>query len=418
MTITIIRSPKNKSNPYTQIDNRLFDDPRYHPDAVNLISHALRHDDNFKKAIPRLKERFGPSGYRRRKRLAMECGLLKVFTYFVPGNVGGMHKRYRYEIYENPYENEAIFYRQIQCVDSSSTGIDTCMRKLVREKEKKEKKKKQALEPKSIPSLPTGETPEPPSLLLKGKVKIIQKLYDGLVEEYTEPIVTMAIARMNTYMEQSGKYRRYACHGEKLRAWLAKDVEQYRKKLAKQEREKEESIKRKQRDEEIARYQLIQREREQRMAEESARTAKDIEISAREKRSIIEKYMQQYPDCIKQSKMDLVNGVYWFMGECRIIGDDVEMELEKLLAIHNKSQIHNSEKLTEIGIESNNNAEVVCSVKKIQKQSKIGRYVVNQPYPVQKSTTEIGYQAQIDQSRWKNQLNSLLKCYARYPMKL
>lgn len=418
MTITIIRSPKNKSNPYTQIDNRLFDDPRYHPDAVNLISHALRHDDNFKKSIPKLKERFGPSGYRRRKRLAMECGLLKVFTYFVPGNVGGMHKRYRYEVYENPHENEAILHRQIQCVDSSSTGIDTCMRKLVREKEKKEKKKKQALEPKSIPSLPTGETPEPPSLLLKGKVKIIQKLYDGLVEEYTEPIVTMAIERMNTYMDQSGKYRGYACHGEKLRAWLAKDAEQYRDKLAKQEREKEEAIERKAKEEEAYRHQMAEQQRRERMDEESDKRAREIQRRAEQKKAVLSRYQKRYSEWIKQSKMDLVNGVYWFMGECRIIGDDVELELEKLIAIHNKSKMHNSEKLTEIGIESNNNAEVVCSVKKIQTQSKIGRYVVNHPYPVQKSTTEIGYQAQIDQSRWKNQLNSLLKCYTRYPMKL
>lgn len=407
-----------KRDPYTNAELRGF--------LRDLFDNDIRYNLN----TAQLKKEYGKHKLYKLLKHSMQAGYIQRKSILTPyNNHQGYRKDYHYLLAETPIFRSNFSSSLIEKKEGLECPHFECTLKWdskeVKIKEKKEKKKKQLSIPKSNKTLTDGDKPPKPplSLFLRDQVKIKQQLYDGLVEEYTEPIVSMAIDRMNVYMAETGKYQKYECHGAKLKQWLAKDAEQYRQKLAKQEIEKQQAIQSKQKDQEIARYQLIEKQREQRMAQESARRAKDIEIRAREKRFIIEKYMRQYPDYIKQSQIDLCNGVYWYMGECRIIGNDVEVELEKLIASHNKLGNHShfvedSEKRTEMAVESNKDEQVVCVVKKNEIQSKILFSVLNQANSKEKSSTNIGYQAQIDQSRWKNKLNSLLKCYERYPMKL
>lgn len=411
--------------------SQLKRDSHTNAELRGFLRDLFDNDINYNLNTKQLKKEYGKYKLYKLLRQSISAGYMQRKVILTPhDNYQGYRKDYHYILSETPIfrdnftsslieKNEVSQCPHLQCTvkwDSKEIKI---------KREKKEKKKKQVLEPKSIPSLPTGDTPEPPSLFLKGKVKIKQQLYNGLVEEYTEPIVSMAIDRMNTYMEQSGKYRGYPCHGKKLKQWLEKDAEQYRAKIEKQKLEAEKQQRDEQQRERYAQWlqqqEIRREEREKQATDESERLRRRVQKNM----PILQKYQRMYPNYISYDEFGLQhNGVYRFMGNVEIMSlseENLEHDLmTRILEYESKLEkiSKESEKRTEIGVESNNDRHVACVVKKIKRQAKIGHSVLNQRYLVQKSPEKIGYQAQMAHDKWKNQLNSVLKSYGRYPMKL
>lgn len=141
----------------------------------------------------------------------------------------------------------------------------------------------------------------PPPLFLKDQVKIKQSLYDALVAEYTEPIVAMAIDRMNAYMEKTGRYKQYKCHGAKLRHWLTQDADQYAAKLRKQTQEMESQR-------EYARWLEAQEQRKIEKQKQEQLQADQEKALIQKHMPIVQKYMQQFPHAVKMSKY-IHNGI-------------------------------------------------------------------------------------------------------------
>lgn len=389
------------------------------------------HSENFNISTKMLKKDKSKHTIYRLLKQAINAGYIQRKSVLVPhDNHQGYRKDYHYIVSETPIFRDNFSYSIIEKNEVSQCPrlqcpliADSLSNRIV--KEKKEKKKKQVSIPKSTNTLPNGDKPPTPplSLFSRDQVKIKQELYNALVEEYTEPIVTMAIDRMNAYMEQSGKYRGYACHGAKLKHWLEKDAHQYRSKLEKQKQEAEQKQREQKQREEYARW--MQQQEEMRLEKErhAQEEANRMELRVKQNMPILEKYKRMYPSYISWDKYSIANGTYSFTGRVEIMSMSAEnlehdlitriSEYEKKLELESKE----AEKRTEMGVESNNDAQVVCVVKKMETQSKIGHSVLNQTYPIQKSPRNIGYQAQLNQNRWKNQLNSVLKSYGTYHMK-
>ena len=402
-----------KRDPYTNSELRGF--------LRDLYDNDIKYNIN----TFYLKKTYGKHKLYKLLRNAISAGYLQRRIVLTPhNNHQGYRKDYYYILAETP-----VFRQNSSCsfidkkYDLQCPHLQYTLKwdsKEIKEKEKKEKKKKPISVPKICQTPTLGDTPPNPPLFFfsTNQVRIRQDVYDSLIAEYTEPIVTMAIDRMNAYMADTGKYQKHECHGAKLRAWLAKDAVQYRAKLEKQkqqaERQQQEEIERQR----YALYLEAQRQKELEKQRIKQQNALLIAKRAEEKRDIIQNYAQRYPQWIKQSKMDLVNGVYWYMGECRIIGDDIEEELENLIGSHILSSDHRQDdrERTERAIECDKNVDVVYNIKKQEMQIQIGHSVLNLIPSVLKCPQKNALKLGICNFRFKSQMNSLLKSYGQYPM--
>lgn len=408
-----------KRDPYTNAELRGF--------LRDLFDNDIRYNLN----TAQLKKEYGKHKLYKLLRQSMQAGYIQRKAILTPyNNHQGYRKDYHYLLAEMPIFRSNFASSLIEKKEVLECPHFECTLKWdskeVKIKEKKEKKKKQVSIPKSKNALPNGDKPPNPplSLFSRDKVKIKMQLYHGLVEEYTEPIVSMAIDRMNVYMADTGKYQKYECHGAKLKHWLEKDAEQYRSKLEKQKQEAEQKHREQKQREEYDRWmqqqEVIREERERQADDESERLRRRVQQNM----PILQKYQRMYPNYISYDEFGLKhNGVYRFMGNVEIMSMSAEnlehdlvtriSEYEKKLELESKE----AEKRTEMAVESNKDGQVVCVVKKMETQSKIGHSVLNQTHAIQKSPRNIGYQAQMDQNRWKNQLTSVLKSYGTYPMR-
>lgn len=401
-----------KRDPYTNAELRGF--------LRDLFDNDIRYNLN----TAQLKKEYGKHKLYKLLKHSIQAGYIQRKSILTPyNNHQGYRKDYHYLLAETPIFRSNFASSLIEKKEVLECPHFECTLKWdskeIKIKEKKDKKKKQVSIPKSNNTLPNGDKPPNPplSLFSRDQVKIKQELYEGLVEEYTEPIVSMAIDRMNVYMADTGKYQKYECHGAKLKQWLAKDAEQYAAKLEKEKQKQE-------RQKQYAKY-LEEQQRQHELKEmQSKLDSERLRERSLQNLPILEKYKQMYPGYISWDKHSIANGTYSFMGKIEIMSMSAEnlehdlitriSEYEKKLELESKQ----AEKRTEMGVESNNNAQVVCVVKKMETQSKIGHSVLNHTHPIQKSPRNIGYQAQMDQNRWKNQLTSVLKSYEMYPMKL
>lgn len=148
-----------------------------------------------------------------------------------------------------------------------------------------------------------GASPSTPPapLFSKDQVRIKQSTYDALVQEYKEPIVAMAIDRMNAYMQKTGRYKQYKCHGAKLRHWLTQDADKYEIKLKKQTQEMDSQ-------KEYARWLQAQEERKIEKEKQQKLQADQEKVLIERHMPILQKYIQKFPNVVKMSKY-IQNGI-------------------------------------------------------------------------------------------------------------
>lgn len=199
------------------------------------------------------------------------------------GQIGKEECHY-YLIYE---ENSNISYGLHNCTTPGDITEHTIE---IPKKEIKKGRKKGA-----SPSTP------PTPLFLKDQVKIKQSLYDALVAEYTEPIVAMAIDRMNVYIQKTGRYTQYKCHGARLRHWLTQDADKYEVKLKKQKQEMESQ-------KEYARWLEAQEQRKIEKQKEEKLQVDQEKALIQKHLPIMQKYLHQFPHVVKMSKY-MQNGI-------------------------------------------------------------------------------------------------------------
>jgi hypothetical protein len=414
-----------KHDPYTNAELRGF--------LRDLFDNDIRYNIN----THQLKKTYGKHKLYKLLNNAIEIGYIQrneVLTRY--NNHQGYRKDYHYILAEMPifrpnFESDLIEKKSVlECPHFECTlKWDSKENKV--KKEKKEKKKPKVCKPEKLLQKPNGDKPPNPPLLFfeRDQVRIKKEIYDSLIEEYTEPIVTMAIERMNAYIHESGKYLSYTCHGAKLRSWLAKDAAQYQKKLQKQEQEEQN-----QRENDAYAQQLALIEAQKQQKELEQKTINDArEAKARANESIVEKYMEQHATWIKMDSRHRMNGVYQFMGEYQFLHEDnVEEKIQSMIQKQVQSERDFAESCagygevfkehqvfkehTERHQKCDEINEVVCSVKKTEIEAKISHSVLNLSYPVEKSPRKMKFQNTSAQIKWKSQLNSVLKSYGRYPM--
>lgn len=316
----IIRCPHDAQNPYTMIRTELNRDSSISPQCRWLITLLLGNKDNFtispKQIINHVKSFMGRDKVYKTIKEAINAGYMVREEVRRPNPRGGMLKSYTYKVFEIP-----IFKKFYRYTDDQYTGNTYTKEILITKKIKKGRKKG------ASPSTP------PAPLFLKDQVRIKQSTYDALVQEYKEPIVAMAIDRMNAYMQKTGRYKQYKCHGAKLRHWLTQDADKYEIKLKKQTQEMDSQR-------EYARWLQAQEERKIEKEKQEKLQEDQDKVLIEKHMPILQKYIQKFPDVVKMSK-------YSQNGICELV--DSSDTIHYLMMTDNDFEPQLTRKLDEFG---------------------------------------------------------------------
>lgn len=420
---TFVRSnnPRQRAKDLRNLERN----PNLSFELIGFLKSLCSHSEKFNLSPRMLKKGKSKHTIYRLLKQGIEAGYIQRKSILVPhNNHQGYRKDYHYLLAETPIFSQNMLPSFIdkksvlQCPGLQCTlKPDRLSNKMI--KEKKEKKKKPISISKICETTTLGDKPPNPplSFFLNDQVRIRRDVYDSLIAEYTEPILTMAIDRMNTYIQESGKYLRYECHGAKLRAWLAKDAKNY---LAKQEKNRIEEESKRNYAEWLENQESIRVQKEKLAAENEKR----LHMRVQKNIPILEKYQKMYPGYITWDKYSLGNGTYNFLGRVEIMSispQNLEHDLITRINQHEKKKElyrQEAQERTEKTIECDKNGYVVYNIKKQEIQSQIGHSVLNLGQSIQKPSTENTIKSGYYNFKFKNQMNSLLKSYGKYPMAL